>query len=221
MVSFKWSAEHPGRQSWHVPVGQSLLLLGTKGGWHITQRHPRKLQISPDSSKHLVFIQSLLPFRAAGYFSAKGNSCPINKGWWEGGREPGEAVSTDSGAFPGVPQLRAAQHGAEMGPGTGCAKELLGHGHTRGSPGLPSSPLHSWGCAGAVPAVPGAALGWQTCKTPRGTEGGQGAAGCCRCHIGSRALPPQQGQTQLRAHPAATITPCLLHTAESSQIKAL
>lgn len=202
-----------------MPVGQSLLLLGTKGGWHITQRHPRKLQISPDLSKHLVFIQSLLPFRAAGYFSAKGNSCPINKGWWEGGREPGEAVSTDSGAFPGVPQLRAAQHRGRDGPWYGLCQGTAGARPQLGQPRPPLlSPAQLGLCWGSSCVSPGLA---ETCKTPRGTEGGQGAAGCCRCHIGTPALPPQQGQTQLRAHPAATSTPCLLHTAESSQIKAL
>lgn len=55
-----------------------------KAGASHTITH-RKVQIFHDLSKHLVFIQTLLPFHNTGYFSPKGNSCPINKGRWEGG----------------------------------------------------------------------------------------------------------------------------------------
>lgn len=68
----------------------------------------RKVQIFHDLSKHLVFIQTLLPFHNTGYFSLKGNSCPINKGRWEGawGRLRAQARQMQK-AFPRVLQLTA------------------------------------------------------------------------------------------------------------------
>lgn len=129
-----------------------------------------KLQILHSFSKHLVFIQTLLPFHTAGYFSLKGNSCPINKGWWEGawGR-----LFRMQEAFPCVLQLRAGEHQGRDGPwhivGTRCASEphgtwpllgqpQLGAGHSTRARDQGNSPAAPWGPA--VPVGQGLAGSW-------------------------------------------------------------
>lgn len=146
----------------------------------ITQR---KLQILHSFSKHLVFIQTLLPFHTAGYFSLKGNSCPINKGWWEGawGR-----LFRMQEAFSCVLQLGAGQHQSRDGlwhmVGTTCASKPCGTwsqlGQPQPSPARPRAPPSqpSWGSAGAAPgpAVPvGQGLAGSWCSMEMRDEPGK------------------------------------------------
>lgn len=152
MVDGNRFSEHPRSQNngWHVPEGQGLRSSPTareegKAGALHTVTH-WKIQILHDLSKHLVFIQTLLPFHNTGYFSPKGNSCPINKGRWEGawGRPRARARQMQK-AFPGMLQLTAeddiSKGKSREGPRCTHMPRSRSHVATPGAPpALPLSP---------------------------------------------------------------------------------